>query len=157
MFYRQNDWLYKFRMLSLLGAVLCFCGAIGFTAWSIYITQNGTLTTGTIVDLVKQKDSSKGDFWQPVFKYQDAAHKVHTVQSSVGENPPGYVKGQQVPVIYMPYNPESASIATWSALWGTPLLFAAIGLFELFLSIGLAYLERHLKAPQQTPSPSLSP
>lgn len=71
----------------------------------------------------------------PVFTFQDAQGAEHRVTASAGQSKSAYTIGDEVPILYVPGNPQEARINNFSQMWMGPVSIGIIG--GVFLGIGL--------------------
>ena len=92
--------------------------------------------------------------YRPVVSYQDANGNAHQFTSSVGDNPPAYLIGENVELLYVPGNKPNAKLNHFYALWGNVVLSVSFGAvfflaglaitaYLFFKSRNLEYLKRH--------------
>lgn len=94
----------------------------------------GAAATGTVVDLERAATGNGKASYYPVVTYRDAAGAEHRFTGTIGSNPPGYRRGDEVSVRYDPAAPEEAVIDSWSARVMGPGLTGGMGLLLLWLS-----------------------
>ena len=128
---------------------MCFAGS------TLLLLRSGHSSTGHVVALTRQEGAAgdEGDqkivVFAPVFVFTPPDGEEHTVQSRAGSNPPGYVVGQAVRVLYREGEPDSAKIATFGQMWGPACGFAVAGLIlsgvgALLLAWGRSRVRRGL-------------
>lgn len=122
----------------LLGAGLSFQNTRSFL-------NSAILTEGTVIDLV---ESSPNDttVYQPVISFQDQKGDAIEFKSTTGSNPPSYLPGDKVEVIYEADNPEGASINSFFSLWGGALIVGGIGVIFVVMGFGIVlatFLKTH--------------
>ena len=125
-------------LLHLIGPVIigiCFVIiALYFAGSTCLLLWSGDSGTGHVVALARQEGTAgdEGDqkivVFAPVFVFTTSDGAEHTVQSRTGSDPPGYVVGQAVRVLYRGDEPGSARIATFGQLWGPACGFGIAGL-----------------------------
>jgi hypothetical protein len=87
------------------------------------ITASGTIESFAPV----YNDDHEISGYAPVFSFQTIDGQAYTVTSTAGANPPGFVVGQRVKVLYERLDPASARIATFWQLWFLALNFGLAG------------------------------
>jgi len=92
----------------------------------IYISS--VRATGTVVKLV-EKGSGDNICYYPVTVFRDTAGMEHTIHSSGGSNPPRFLVGSTVSVLYRTQNPDAGMIEDHFMMWIAPLLFIVLGIF----------------------------
>lgn len=121
-----------------LGIGICLLLGAGLLAQNTHsFLNNAILTEGTVIDLV---ESSHDDstVYQPVISFQDQQAEVIEFKSSSGSNPPSYLPGDKVEVLYETDNPEGASINSFFSLWGGAVIVAGIGAVFALIGGGIA-------------------
>lgn len=130
---------------TFLGIGLCMLLAAGLLFQNTRSFLNSAiLTEGTVIDLV---ESSPNDttVYQPIISFQDQKGEAIEFKSTVGNNPPSYLPGDKVELIYEADNPEGASINNFFSLWGGALIVAGIGAVFTLMGLGIM-LTTFLKA-----------
>jgi hypothetical protein len=94
----------------------------------------GAAATGTVVDLQRSTTGNGKVSYYPVVTYRDAEGAEHRFTGTIGSNPPGYRRGEEVAVRYDPAAPEEAVIDSWSARALGPGLTGGMGLLLLWMS-----------------------
>lgn len=94
----------------------------------------GAEATGTVVDLERSASGNGKASYYPVVTYRDAEGAAHRFTGSIGSNPPGYRRGEEVAVRYDPAAPEEAVIDSLSARLLGPGLTGGMGLLLLWMS-----------------------
>jgi Protein of unknown function (DUF3592) len=91
---------------------------------------------GTIVEL-RKTDNADGTDWAPVIEFSTAqGQKIQFTGTST--NPPP-LRGEQVPVLYDPQNPDHARMNTIVQRWLFPLIFVLVGLAMSTASLVLRF------------------
>ncbi|MCM0000036.1 MAG: DUF3592 domain-containing protein [Erythrobacter sp.] len=93
----------------------------------------GAEAVGTVVDLERSASGNGKASYYPVVTYRDAAGAEHRFTGSIGSNPPGYARGEEVSVRYDPAAPEEAVIDSWSVRALGPGLTGGMGLLLLWM------------------------
>ncbi|MEE8434142.1 MAG: DUF3592 domain-containing protein, partial [bacterium] len=57
--------------------------------------------------------------------------------SSTSSNPPSYFEGERIRVLYIPSNPQDASIKAFFSLWGGSVIVGALGLVFFLIGGGM--------------------
>lgn len=94
----------------------------------------GAEATGTVVDLERATTGNGKASYYPVVIYRDAGGTEHRFTGTLGSNPPGYRRGEEVAVRYDPAAPEEAVIDSWSARALGPGLTGGMGLLLVWMS-----------------------
>ena len=115
---------------------------LGLLIGSIFAYQNSksfiegaTTTEGVVTELIRSRSSdSNSDYYKPVFEFMTSKGETVEIISSTGSNPPSYSEGEKIKILYMPSDPQSAKIDSFTSLWLLPLILAIIG--GVFFIIG---------------------
>lgn len=114
--------------LLLLGAVASYQSANRFL-------EEAVSATGVVVALEEQRGDGTVSY-HPVVVFLDENKKTVRFTSSVGSSPAAYRKAEQVPVLYLPGQPEDARIDSFFEHWGASLIMSILG--APFFLIGLS-------------------
>lgn len=98
------------------------------------LAESGIRAQGTVVELVRSRDSDGDYTYRPVVEFLDESGTRHAFTGSVGSNPPSRSVGETVDVIYKPWSPGNAMIDGFFDRFFLPLIFAGMG--ALFAAIG---------------------
>jgi hypothetical protein len=133
----MNKSLFIYGLLfSILGSFFSFLGIkAGLDTRSFMKTA--IPGQGVVIDLTQRSSTKNGRTsytYSPVVKFTTKQGKITTFASATSSNPPAYIKGQQVEILYNPQNPQSAIINTWLDIWGGSTL--VIGLSSIFVLSG---------------------
>jgi len=113
----------------ILAGIAFLLAAIGDYEYEAYFLRHAVQTTGQVTQLdehVDRDSTSVTVTYAPVFTFQ-TGNVGHTVHSESGTNPPGYVLGQVVPIVYDPTDPDHAQISTFGQKWGLDVGFGVGG------------------------------
>lgn len=112
-----------------------------------YLTDHGVTTMGTVIDLKKEyfhsTRSGNSVSYNPVVEFKTGTNKLIRFESEVGANPPDFEIHQQVEIIYLPENPQNASIKDGKSLYLMPYGFMAGGVFAFLVGFGLLFVSLH--------------
>jgi len=127
--------------LALIGAgLLVACGL--FSVLSLNYVINGEPTTGVVVDFRTSFSRRHGKMYSPVVAYVVDGEE-YCVPRPIGSGPRTYRLHQEVPVLYLPHDPGSSTIADFLQLYLFPTIFGVLGFVFLTGSAGLtAYIVR---------------
>ncbi|MFK8332309.1 DUF3592 domain-containing protein [Pseudomonas sp. BJa5] len=114
-------------VLSLLGAAAAYKSSSDFL-------DEAVPASGKVVALVKSRSSDSVSFY-PVIQFLDEEGRSFEFRSNAGSNPPTFLVGEEVRVLYAAEHPEDAKVDAFFALWGVSLVLAVIG--GPFLFIGM--------------------
>jgi hypothetical protein len=135
---RVSQYLYMGRMLFFALGILVLCAGLCFGLFSWGTTHGGIRTKGIITNLRQDKEG----YWFPEFTYQDEQGQKQTVHSWSGRIPAGFVKGEEVPVIYQKGHAGSGVIATWGELWMGAVICGIVGIGAIGSGILVGLVER---------------
>jgi hypothetical protein len=101
--------------------------------------------TGTVVQLVPEIDREDNSVtYRPTFHYVAKDGQTYEVRSRSSSNPPAFVVGQTVPVLYEPSRPAEAKLNWFWDLWGMSVAFGIIGGVATILALVLRMYQRRL-------------
>lgn len=107
-----------------LVAVGLFYGSIYFYKKNETLENDGTKTTGTVVQMIEQRNTDGDYTYRPLIQFNDAQNNSVEFKGGVASNPPMYDTGESVNVMYMKDSPqETATIDR--------------GIYNLFLPLAL--------------------
>ncbi len=146
----------KNRTVTFISVIFIFVGLgmlVGsiFSAFTQYtFSQTAKSTTGTVTYMLRKIShrSGKSDSlsYKPVVSFVDEKGNTFEFESDVSSNPPEFVKGQTVSIVYDPANPQSAYIDDFASRWMVSLILGFMSL--IFGGIGggmLLYEYLHAK------------
>lgn len=84
------------------------------------------LAKGIVVSF-EESSTTSGVTFHPVVQYEDTKGRNIEFISSSGSNPPTYVQGEEVEVLYVPGPQREAQINHFFSLWGAVLILAGLG------------------------------
>ena len=91
---------------------------------------------GTVVEMLGARDKDGDILYTPVVRFSTAEGRTIQFQSSFSTKPPAYHTGESVTVVYLPGQPEGASIRGFLSLWFGSTILGSIG--TIFFGIGAA-------------------
>jgi hypothetical protein len=108
--------------------ILTVAATILTAAGLLYFSKSKLLNAGVSAPakVVSLTDGS-GDGKAPLFEFQTRDGRTVQVQSLHFSNPPQYVAGQAVEIVYDPKDPQSAAINAFGELWGFTATLGALG------------------------------
>jgi hypothetical protein len=115
------------RLFRLLGAIALIVG-LAMACYQVVTVIGSRETPGRVVEMVGDECVA------PVVEYSVGGRR-YTVQGTVHSQPPAYVVGQQVAVLYRPDNPAQARINTFTERGLFPVVFAGAGVWCLILGL----------------------
>ncbi|UWZ87015.1 DUF3592 domain-containing protein [Occallatibacter riparius] len=102
---------------------------VGFAIHTTLFLRSALSATGTVAELQSLKDDQSGGIvYSPIFRFAAADGQTYTITSSTGSNPPSFVVGQTVRVLYEREHPSDALIDSFGQLWLFPLIFCPLGI-----------------------------
>ncbi len=136
-------------VLLVFGVMALIFGGIGAAIALSVMNERARMvhTEGSIVDLLRERDSEGDTLYRPVFRFTTAAGQAYEVESDMRSNPPSHELEQRVPVRYDPVNPSQARLDTLFENWFLPGLFCLFGVVFGAVSGGmlLSPLRRRLR------------
>lgn len=132
------------KVFLLLGAIFATLGliAVGIGLWfyseSSAIADGGVNTRGTVIEMVRSRDSDGDVTYRPVVEFRDAEGTRREFTGRFGSSPPSYSTGESVSVIYDPDAPGRAIIDGFVGRYLFPLVFGGIG--TIFAATGIGFL-----------------
>ncbi|MFG1948111.1 DUF3592 domain-containing protein [Nonomuraea sp. NPDC048826] len=135
------------RLPTLVGGIFALAGLVLLCVTIVLAVSTASFlasaerTDGTVVELTARTSTTRNSdgylrrstTWYPTVEFT-AGGRQYSFESSTGNNPPAYAKGESVPVAYDPADPSDAQIASfWSAYLG-PVITGALGL--VFTPVG---------------------
>ncbi len=116
---KQKPWLGGDRLIHLILALLCLCGALYFFVDARMKLDSWTHTQGIVLKYESRTSTgAKGKrrtSHYPVFRFTAAKGESCTVRNPASFSRHAYSRGEQVEVIYPAEAPQKAEIAS---LWG---------------------------------------
>ncbi|MGC8548385.1 MAG: DUF3592 domain-containing protein [Acidobacteriaceae bacterium] len=125
----------------IAGAIFLLVGA-GFAFHTFEFLQHSVRTTGTVLKLIVRTDSHGELSYTPVFEFTTRHGGTYATVTSFASNPPLYVVGQKIPVLYEPGRPETASPDSFWILWFFSILFFFLGMVVIGSAMLLRVLSR---------------
>lgn len=129
-----------FFMGTIGGVLLIIAGVWGWNTRSF--TQRTQPATGKIQGYEDRESTTRRNgvtkkkiVSYPVFTFQDAQGAEHRVTASAGQSKSTYAIGEEVPILYVPENPQEARINNFAQMWMGPVSIGILG--GAFLGIGL--------------------
>lgn len=98
------------------------------------IIDEGVRTTGIVTELDYRSDDEGGGSYYPVVEFRDRSGQPRTYHANSGSNPPSYVRGERVEIVYLTGNPEHALIDDFMGRWMLPVFLLCFG--GVFAAIG---------------------
>ena len=130
-----------------IGCILIFANLClgGFCLWGVYaaytswtLEQTGETTTGRVVRL-EESDTTDGGccVYSPVIEF-DVNGQTYSFEGDTASDPPAYDVGEEVSVLYLPTDPDTAQINKWTERWMMPIiLIPAMSIAALILNFFL--------------------
>ena len=127
-------------MAAIIGGPILGLLAIAFTIYTSYFVHHAAHTTGTITEVRKRTGQDTSPEYALTFSFLASDGETITKQSSVSSNPPEFVAGQQVRVLFDAHAPQKAKIDAYWQLWLLPTVFGI--LCVVFTPMGFLLLRR---------------
>lgn len=140
----------KLALRIISGILLFQCIVVGGIGFYFYNTTNHFIgkslhAQGTVIAMLQSSDSldrHPSISYYPKVTFKDNTGKITTFNSQISNNPPEYVKGDKVPVLYDPDNPGNARINQFSTLWLIPLICFMVAAVALVACVGFGIWSR---------------
>ena len=123
-------------MFSGIGVTLLIVALLLFWHTRTFIDQAAT-APGTVIDLVESR-SDKSTTYRPVVRFVAESGQQIEFTSSSSTNPPSYSVGEDVTVLYLPAEPQNASLTGFFDLWGGAMIVGGLGC--VFSLIGAGFV-----------------
>jgi hypothetical protein len=119
-------------MMLIVGILFFFIG-IALIIYSIFtlfrqkrIIAQSEKAYGIVTNLT-QKQRQKGYIYCPQVRFQTKSGSIVDFQSDFGSKPASHKIGQQIEVLYNPFNPSQAQIKSFLSLWLVTLVSLLMG------------------------------
>ncbi len=116
----------------VVGAALLAAAVLSATNTRTFVAEAAN-ASGSVTDLVR-RHSDDSDTYAPVVSFVTQTGETVQFTSRTSSNPPAYRRGEQVRVLYRPLAPHDARIDGFLSLWGSSVIFGALG--GVFFAIG---------------------
>ena len=114
-------------------------GAVGFSLYALWFSHVAERADGIVLEMRERAENeSERVTYAPRFRFHDRNGVAHTVDSSFSSYPPEFQAGDQVRVLYLEADPQSARIDSRWQLWGIPRLMGILS--GIYLLVGSAIL-----------------
>jgi hypothetical protein len=116
----------------------------------LYTTTNTFLShashaQGTVIDLLQHNSSEDSSVtYYPEIKFIDKTGRSIEFYSNYSSNPPDYVKGDKVNLLYDPQNPRNAKVVSFTTIWLLPLVTFIVSIISLLISCGFYFWSKHI-------------
>ncbi len=134
------------RILSILFAVIglgLLAGAIALTLNTRAFIATAKHAPGTVTELVPKRDKDDGSTtYTPVVMFEADSGASVSFASSFSSNPPSYVVGERVEVLYAPGNPNEARINGFGSLWFGSMILGGLGTVFSTIGFGIVVASR---------------
>lgn len=113
---------------NLFFAAFCLWGVYaGVLSWQLQ--TNGKSTTGVVVKMEKQNNTDGGCCaYVPIVEYV-VIDRTYSIKGDTASDPPQYVVGERVPILYDPSNPNKAQINKLLERWLFPAIIIPAMIF----------------------------
>lgn len=127
----------KYRIPAFIIGFALIALAFWFANSTQQFLEVALITDGTVirVDDNRRWDDEPHKFQPTLLFITDGDEQVRFVAVNSSENYNTYRKGDVLPVIYDPAEPEGAKIYTYLSTWGTTIICAVLGLFFIITTI----------------------
>lgn len=128
----------KFRFLfyifALIGEII-FIVALFVIKSELNVVRNGIETTGVVIDQSVSKSSDGSYFYHPIIQFNTEDNREIMFRSPEGGHQSRFYLGEKINVIYLPSDPQRATINNFLGLYGAGTILSIFGL--VFASTGL--------------------
>lgn len=123
-----------YGIILIAGILLLGIGALCFKK-TLYRIKNGSLVSGTVVELESYQDRKKDVLYRPVFAYK-AGYAERTFVYNVGSKPPAWKVGEKANLVIDPNNAEKVMVLTYFGAFGWTLVLVAVALPMIVIGAG---------------------
>jgi hypothetical protein len=132
-------------IFTVLGASFLTMG-LGMALWTAHFLSRSVSAQGTVVQMRAVQDAkTHTETYAPVIGFVARDGHSYTVDSHSSSNPPSYVVGEMVRVLYDPEDPAEGKIDSVWQVWGIAIVFSALGSLFLLTGIVLLWIGRRRK------------
>lgn len=133
-------WVSRCWLVTGLGALAV---GLGFAVYTGIFLSRSISAPGRVVRLEPRTNPDDGSVnYLPVFTFTASNGHAYTIAASVASDPPEFEEGQEIRVLYLRSNPQSARVATPRQLWFVTLVLSGLGIFFSVLGYLLFRWER---------------
>jgi hypothetical protein len=130
---QKNPWVLVPLAFGIVGIIVFVIGARGALTL-VWLRSHGVEAEGTVVD-VRSYTTGKGSRVKASIRFQAQDGETITFEAGAGQYAPRYARGEKVPVLYNPDNPDRARVGTRDRLpWKDSYMLMGIG--GVFIAIG---------------------
>ncbi len=116
--------------------------SVGFAIHTFEFLEHSVRTRGTVLKLIVRTDSHGSKSYTPVFEFTTRNGETYAAAAHFASNPPMYLVGQKIPVLYEPGRLGTATPDSFWILWFFSLVFLFLGVSLIGASLLLSYLFR---------------
>lgn len=120
-----------------IAGIVILAGASFLHHLNAEFLEDAHAAKGVVIDLVRQDTKTGADLLYPVVRYEDEQGRTVEFRSSYGTYPASYHRGEEVQVLFVPGEPESAQIDSSFSLWAPVIFTAALGMLFFLIAVGL--------------------
>ena len=129
----------SFRIIGGL-ILLSSIAPLALGIWSFSRTtafrKTAVTTTGVVIELVEKTGSEGGSLFAPRVRFQDQEGNQHEITGSTASQPPRYLVGEAIEILYNPDRPQEFRTTDWFSVWGLSVLgFGLAGSALLFAAL----------------------
>lgn len=128
----------KFKFLFSIFAgigVIIFIVALFVIKSELKLARNGIETTGIVIEQSISKSSEDRSIYHPIIQFNTENNRVITFRSPEGGRQSHFNLGEEISIIYLPDDPQRATINNFLGLYGAGTILGVMGL--AFASTGL--------------------
>jgi len=139
----------KKLVLKIAGFVELFAFlVIGSIGLYLFINTNNFLShafhaQGTVIALLQHSDDQSNTYY-PEILFTDKNGRSIDFYSNYSSNPPEYVKGDKVNLLYDPQNPRNAKVDSFTTLWLLPIVAFVVSIISLVISCGFFVWSKYI-------------
>ncbi len=124
---------FLFYIFAIIGVIIFIVALFVFKS-ELNLVRNGTETTGVVIELSISKSSDNGSIYHPIIKFNTENNREIIFRSPEGSSHSRYHIGENISIIYLPNDPQKATINNFLGLYGAGTILSVFGF--LFASAG---------------------
>ncbi|MCH4254718.1 MAG: DUF3592 domain-containing protein [Proteus vulgaris] len=140
---------FLFYLFAIIGVVI-FVVALFVIKSELHLVRNGIETTGVVIELSINKSSNDRSIYHPIIQFTTKDNREIIFRSLEGSNPSRFHLGENISIIYLPDDPQKATINNFLGLYGAGTILGVFGL--IFATIGpipLYFMRRRANRDQR--------
>lgn len=133
---------FLFYIFTIIGAVI-FIMALFVIKSELNLVRNGIETTGIVIEQSVSNSSDDRSIYHPIIRFNTEDNREITFRSPEGNSRSRFHIGESINVIYLPSDPQRATINNFLGLYGAGVILGVFGLvFALTGLIPLYFIKR---------------